>query len=88
MPLLPKAARAALHFWEEPCISGQKGSGTVFFTGCNLDCAFCQNYEVSHLKKGKPITYIFVMSQKIYTILKSATTFLGLLYHKDSPVPS
>ena len=57
MPLQPVAARAALHFWEEPCISGQNGSGTVFFTGCNLDCAFCQNYEVSHLKKGKPITY-------------------------------
>lgn len=57
MPLLPVAARAALHFWEEPCISGQNGSGTVFFTGCNLDCVFCQNYEVSHLKKGKPITY-------------------------------
>ena len=57
MPLLPVAARAALHFWEEPCISGKNGSGTVFFTGCNLDCAFCQNYEVSHLKKGKPITY-------------------------------
>ena len=57
MPLLPVAARAALHFWEEPCISGKNGSVTVFFTGCNLDCAFCQNYEVSHLKKGKPITY-------------------------------
>ena len=52
-----RLARAALHFWEEPCISGKNGSGTVFFTGCNLDCAFCQNYEVSHLKKGKPITY-------------------------------
>ena len=45
MPLQPVAARAALHFWEEPCISGQKGSGTVFFTGCNLDCAFCQNWR-------------------------------------------
>ena len=57
MPLLPKAARAALHFWEEPCISGRGGSGTVFFSGCNLECAFCQNYGVSHMGIGKPITY-------------------------------
>ena len=39
-----KAARAALHYWEEPCISGTKGSGTVFFSGCTLKCCFCQNY--------------------------------------------
>lgn len=57
MPLLPYAARAALHFWEEPCISGKNGSGTVFFSGCNLDCVFCQNYEISHKGQGKPITY-------------------------------
>ncbi len=42
-----KIARAALHFWEEPCISGEKGSGTVFFSNCNLKCAFCQNYKIS-----------------------------------------
>lgn len=41
-------ARAALHFWEEPCISGQKGSGTLFFAGCTLGCCFCQNYPISH----------------------------------------
>lgn len=40
-------ARAALHFWEEPCISGQRGSGAVFFTGCSLGCVYCQNYEIS-----------------------------------------
>ena len=57
MPLLPRAARAALHFWEEPCISGKNGSGTVFFSGCNLDCAFCQNYGVSHNRLGKAVTY-------------------------------
>ena len=57
MPLLPRAARAALHFCEEPCISGRGGSGTVFFSGCNLDCTFCQNYGVSHKGIGKPITY-------------------------------
>ncbi|MGN0494174.1 MAG: radical SAM protein [Acutalibacteraceae bacterium] len=57
MPLLPKVARAALHFWEEPCISGKNGSGTVFFSGCTLDCAFCQNYDISHGGFGKVITH-------------------------------
>lgn len=47
MGALPVVARAALHFWEEPCISGKKGSGAVFFTGCSLQCAFCQNYQIS-----------------------------------------
>jgi len=49
-------ARAALHFWEEPIISGDKGSGTVFFTGCNLKCVFCQNYQISTNNFGKKIT--------------------------------
>lgn len=57
MPLLPKVARAALHFWEEPCISGKNGSGTVFFSGCTLDCVFCQNYDISHGGFGKVITH-------------------------------
>ena len=52
----PRLARAALHFWEEPCISGTRGSGTVFFSGCTLRCAFCQNYAISHLGQGKEIT--------------------------------
>ncbi|MBQ7596643.1 MAG: radical SAM protein [Clostridia bacterium] len=51
-----RAARAALHFWEEPCISGTNGSGTVFFSGCNLKCVYCQNYEVSHNCFGKDIS--------------------------------
>lgn len=50
------AARAALHHWEEPCISGTNGSGTVFFTGCTLRCCFCQNYSVSSEGFGKEIT--------------------------------
>lgn len=45
-------SRAALHFWEEPCISGKNGSGAIFFSGCNLGCLFCQNYEISHKNKG------------------------------------
>lgn len=47
------ASRAALHFWEEPCISGRQGSGTVFFTGCNLQCVFCQNFSIAHAASGK-----------------------------------
>lgn len=46
-------ARAALHFWEEPIISGEKGSGTVFFSGCNLKCVFCQNFQISTNNFGK-----------------------------------
>lgn len=49
-------ARAAAHFWEEPCISGYGGSGAVFFSGCNLKCVFCQNYEISSGGFGKEIT--------------------------------
>ena len=51
-----RVARAAPHFWEEPCISGVNGSGTVFFSGCNLGCVFCQNYEVSHSAFGRDLT--------------------------------
>lgn len=51
-----KAARAALHFWEEPCISGTRGSGTVFFSGCTLGCVFCQNHEISAQGVGKPVS--------------------------------
>ncbi len=49
-------ARAALHMWEEPCISGQHGSGTVFFSGCNLRCVYCQNFEISSGKRGKQVS--------------------------------
>ena len=51
-----KAARAALHFWEEPCISGTRGSGTVFFSGCTLRCCFCQNHKISRDLYGKTLT--------------------------------
>lgn len=51
-----KIALASIHNFEEPCISGTKGSGTVFFSDCNLNCIYCQNYEISQLGKGKEIT--------------------------------
>ena len=53
---LVKVARASLHFWEEPCISGESGSGTVFFSGCTMRCVFCQNKEISRGNAGKEIT--------------------------------
>lgn len=53
---MPKIARAALHHWEEPVISGNRGSGTVFFSGCSLKCVFCQNTDISHGNFGKTVS--------------------------------
>ena len=65
-----RAARAALHFGEEPCISGKNGSGAVFFSGCSLNCVFCQNYGISHENYGKEITVERLTD--IFTELQSA----------------
>lgn len=51
-----KITRAALHFWEEPCLSGERGSGTVFFSGCNLGCIYCQNRQISREDCGKSVS--------------------------------
>ena len=64
-----KIALSSLHKFEEPCISGENGSGTVFFSNCNLNCIFCQNYEISHLGKGYEVSVdelanIFLKEQK------------------------
>jgi len=56
MPALPVLARAALHHWEEPPVSGWNGSGAVFFSGCPLKCVFCQNEKISHRRFGMPVT--------------------------------
>ena len=56
MPYRITAALASLHFWEEPCISGEEGSGTIFFSGCQLQCVICQNKQISHLGFGKEIS--------------------------------
>ena len=56
MPSVPVLARAALHMWEEPPISGSRGSGTVFFSGCSLGCVFCQNEKISHQDFGKAVS--------------------------------
>lgn len=60
---------ASLHYYEEPCISGEKGSGTIFFSNCNLNCIYCQNHEISQEGKGKVVTInqlaeIFLKQQK------------------------
>ena len=52
----PKIAKVQLHYFEEPCISGSEGSGTIFFSGCNLSCKFCQNYKISQENKGNEVT--------------------------------
>ena len=64
-----KVALYSTHNFEEPCISGKKGSGTVFFSNCNMNCVFCQNYEISQLGRGKEITidelaYIMIKQQE------------------------
>ncbi len=56
MPAAPVLARAALHHWEEPPISGSQGSGTIFFSGCSLGCVFCQNEQTSHKNFGQAVT--------------------------------
>lgn len=56
MPWEPVVARAARHDWEEPCISGTRGAGAVFFSGCNLRCVYCQNYDISALRQGEKLT--------------------------------
>ena len=56
MSMEPSAARAALHYWEEPCISGTEGSGAVFFSGCTLQCVFCQNHEIARGLAGEKVS--------------------------------
>ena len=82
---VPKAARAALHQWEEPCLSGIHGSGTVFFSGCTLRCCFCQNYRISSEGYGKEISisrlseiFLELQEQGAHNInLVTATQFLS-----------
>lgn len=92
-------ARAAKHFWEEPPISGTNGSGAVFFSGCNLRCVFCQNYELSRAKRGKEIiekklTEIFdslissgAHNLNLVTATQYAERLADVLERYRSPVP-
>lgn len=93
MPEQPVVARAALHFWEEPCISGEKGSGAVFFSGCNLRCVFCQNHQISQEGFGKQVSveqlralYWKLIDQGAENInLVTPTHFLGAIAASLSP---
>lgn len=69
MPENPVIARAAVHKWEEPCISGEKGTGAIFFSGCSLKCCFCQNYPISHENKGESVS-----AQRLVDIIKELET--------------
>ncbi len=91
-----KIARAAPHFWEEPCISGYGGSGTVFFSGCSLKCVFCQNHEISSGCFGKEITverlreiYFELIDEGVHNInLVTPTHFShGILKSLEEPLP-
>lgn len=82
--ILPKVALASIHKWEEPCISGTNGSGTVFFSGCNLNCMFCQNHKISHENFGKEISierlaeiFLELQNKKVHNInLVSPTPYV------------
>lgn len=96
--MLPIVSRAALHHWEEPCISGTRGAGTVFFAGCNLSCVYCQNYEISELMHGEEISverlrqiYFELITQGAHNIdLVTPTHFTHAIFQslrEPLPVP-
>ncbi len=73
-----KVALISLHLYEEPCISGKSGSGTVFFTGCNLSCKFCQNYKISQQRQGKEIS-IAELSKKFLELQRLGANNINLV---------
>lgn len=94
----PQVAKAMLHMWEEPCISGERGSGAVFFSGCSLRCVYCQNYEISHMRKGAFVDvgrlrdiFMELIEQGAHNInLVNPTHFVPAIYRaigKGLPVP-
>ena len=94
----PRIARAAPHYDEEPVISGTRGAGTVFFSGCSLQCCFCQNYELSHEGFGKTVSverlreiYFELIGQGVHNIdLVNPTHFANAIYESlegGLPVP-
>ena len=87
MPAAPVVARAALHPWEEPVLCGNRGAGTVFFSGCNLGCVYCQNHAISRGNFGRPVTsarlreiFLDLIAQGAATIdLVTPTHFVPLI---------
>ena len=96
MPAAPVVARAALHPWEEPVLCGNRGAGTVFFSGCNLSCVYCQNHAISRENFGRPVTsarlreiFLDLIAQGAATIdLVTPTHFVPLILPAlDPPLP-
>lgn len=95
MPSEPVVSRAAPHFWEEPCISGERGSGAVFFAGCNLRCVFCQNYDISALRRGRTVTverlreiFAELTAQGVHNInIVTGTHFAAVIREALTPAP-
>jgi putative pyruvate formate lyase activating enzyme len=94
--MLPVVSRAALHYWEEPCISGKTGAGAIFFAGCNLSCVYCQNESISERNQGIEISvdrlrqiYKELIDQGAATIdLVTPTHFTHAIYQSlDKPLP-
>ena len=75
-----RISRVGLHMWEEPCISGSSGSGTIFFTGCNLGCVFCQNHEISRRlsESERGSSSFFALSGRAYTVSEFSDAMLSL----------
>lgn len=96
MPAEPVISRAAPHFWEEPCISGERGSGAVFFAGCNLRCVFCQNYDISALRRGQTVTverlrdiFAELTAQGVHNInIVTGTHYAGAVREALTPAPT
>lgn len=95
MPETPVVSRAAPHYWEEPCVSGTRGSGAVFFAGCNLRCVYCQNHDISALRQGTPIDverlrgiFSALLSQGVHNIeLITATHYIEPVLEALTPKP-
>jgi putative pyruvate formate lyase activating enzyme len=85
-PLKPKVARAALHFWEEPCLSGVQGSGAVFFSHCNLKCTFCQNYRISQEHFGREVDIPTLTS--IFRELEQQAHIVNAVFQHGHPLNS
>lgn len=78
MGTLPRLARCAPHYDEEPCISGKSGTGAVFFSGCTLRCAFCQNWSVSHEGFGKPVS-VARLREIFFELIDKGVTSISLI---------
>lgn len=86
MPADLKVARAALHMWEEPCISGKAGSGAVFFSGCSVGCVFCQNHAIAAGQSGKRIS-IERLADIFWNCKQKVPTISTLSHRSTMPHP-